>query len=132
MKFVVRKAKLSHVFPCQHPSSRTRYVCTKIDPAARRLTPSGRSTYLVWSTFVAAEPPVIHWKHEGHENDIEQFGSVEARAGSAVVWILHGRFWVGHDRLTISTAANNLAVSVSLGRQYNDIRETPRSRDCCV
>lgn len=104
MKFAVRKATLSHVFPCQHPSSSTQYVCTKIDPAARRLTPSGRSAYLVWSTFVAAEPPVIHWKPEGHENDIKQFGSVEAQAGSAVVWILHGRFWVGYDKtVTIST-----------------------------
>jgi hypothetical protein len=98
VKFVVRKATLSQVFSCQHPSSSTQYVCTKTDPAARRLTPSGRSACLVWSTFVAAEPPVIYWKLEGSENDIEQFGSVEAQAGPAVVWILHGRFWVGHDR----------------------------------
>jgi len=87
VKFVVREATLCQVLPSQHPSSSTQHVCTKTDPAARRLTPSGRSACLVCGRL-----------NEGRENDIEQFGSVEAQAVPAVVWILPGRFWVGHDR----------------------------------
>lgn len=133
VKFVVRKATLSQVFPCQHHSNSTQYVFTQTDPAARRLMPSGRLACLVWLTLVAAELPVIHWKLKVvkmilNSSDLLRRKQVRRHFGYCTVVV--GSATSDSDR--IHSAADYLAVSVSLCRQSNEIREKPRSRDCCV
>lgn len=125
MKFVVRMVRPSRVFPCQNPSSSTQCICTKTDPPARL-----QADQPAWSGR-HLEPPVIHWNPEGRENDTEHFGSVEAEEGPAVVWILHGRFWVGHDSDRIPSAADNLPVSVFLCVSTMIVGIIHDSRDCC-